>query len=442
MNPTMDSTPPSRRSEARLRSKSASRLAQSSDDFGENLPCSVTPSPLHLPLQTSNHPLPLQELFIHSPSPVRRSKSRHVERIDAIEEPVDHVGSRRKCKSKTLSMGLMGCGSPKNGRRARRRVEQESREERDLGFGDENGKVRKRRSRTVAATRREKLVPAPSILPSPCLSPKIDDHHHHHSLDGIRQLISELIMWKDVAKSSLWFGFGSLCFLSSCFARGMTFSIISATSQLGLLFLAVAFFYNSFSQRHEDDRRREFKLKEEDIVRATRVMLPAANAAIAMTRELFSGEPSMTLKMAPVLVLASEYGHLMTLWRLSAIGFFVSFTIPKLYSRYSLQIHRQVDYLRSRVGDAWAACAHKRIVAASAATVFWNLSTIKTRIFAAFISVVVIRCYQQHQPDEAEVEAEQQLAMVVLEGRHKEAQQLEMVVAEGPSDGSSPRKEQ
>ena len=37
----------------------------------------------------------------------------------------------------------------------------------------------------------------------------------------------DLIMWKDVAKSSLWFGLGSLCFLSSCFAKGMTFRCVS-----------------------------------------------------------------------------------------------------------------------------------------------------------------------------------------------------------------------
>lgn len=49
--------------------------------------------------------------------------------------------------------------------------------------------------------------------------------------------------------------------------------------------------------RHKDDSIPEFELKEDDIVRATRVILPAANAAIAVTRELFSGEPSMTLKV-------------------------------------------------------------------------------------------------------------------------------------------------
>ena len=81
------------------------------------------------------------------------------------------------------------------------------------------------------------------------------------------------------------------------------------------------------------------------------LILPAANLAISKTRELFSGEPSMTLKVTtkshcivllkmfpicssrylkepfiswfqviPFLLLGAEYGHLVTLRRLCAIG--------------------------------------------------------------------------------------------------------------------------
>lgn len=102
--------------------------------------------------------------------------------------------------------------------------------------------------------------------------------------DGIGNLITELIMWKDVQKSTFWFGFGSLCFLSSCFTKGINFrsatvffllflylwpfsllcivnnsevffcdccfSIFSAISQLGILFLAFSFISNSVRQRY------------------------------------------------------------------------------------------------------------------------------------------------------------------------------------------------
>lgn len=43
------------------------------------------------------------------------------------------------------------------------------------------------------------------------------------------------------------------------------------------------------------------KLKEEDILRPAKLILPALNFAISKTRELFSGEPSMTLKVIPAI---------------------------------------------------------------------------------------------------------------------------------------------
>ncbi|KAF8413831.1 hypothetical protein HHK36_001825 [Tetracentron sinense] len=422
----MASNPPYRRSEPRQQSKSASRLTRT-DEFsreGEDLPpdlihsshkkTKTTPSTNHLSMKTSNC-LAFQELLLLSPSLLRRSKTRPVERTEMAEEAVDPVGSRRRCKSRAASMG---CASPRNNRRARRRLEPEPREEKDVGLVEEIGKARKRRQ--SGRSRKEKLSLIPSV-PSPISSPKTNDDDQS-SLDHMGQLISDLIMWKDIAKSSLWFGFGSLCFLSSCFARGLSFCIFSAVSQLGLLFLGVAFFFNSFSQRDEEDKIKDFKLKEDSIVRAARVMLPVANLVIVRTRELFSGEPAITLKVAPLLLLGAEYGHFITLWRLCATGFFVSFTVPKLYSCYFIQINRQVEFLRCWVWGTWGACSHKKIVAASAATAFWNLSTVKTRIFAAFISMVIFRYYRQNLEVNA-VEGE-------AEGEGEQKQQLALVVAE------------
>lgn len=42
-------------------------------------------------------------------------------------------------------------------------------------------------------------------------------------LDHIGQLVSDLVMWKDVTKSTLWFGLGFICLLSSCFSQGFSF---------------------------------------------------------------------------------------------------------------------------------------------------------------------------------------------------------------------------
>ncbi|XP_057954686.1 reticulon-like protein B17 [Malania oleifera] len=432
----MDSTtPPSHRSETCLRLKSASRLSRVGDCNGESegtpggvggvaldlVPCSLsrTPPPSNPSPKPSNPSLPLHELLLLSQSPVKRSKTRLPERLEMAEEL--SIEPRRRCKSRASQMGLSGCGSPRNGRRSRRRTELESREEKDyLGVAEELGKPRKRRH--SGRPKKEKLSLAPSV-PSSTPSPKIDDGDRIN-LDRIGLLLSDLIFWKDVAKSSLWFGFGSLCFLSSCFARGISFSILSAISQLGLLCLGVSFLSNSYCDRVNMERRLEYKLKEDDILRAARHILPAANLVISKTRQLFSGEPCMTLKVAPLFLVGAEYGHLLTLRRLCAFGFFVSFTVPKLYSCYSDQIGNRVEYLKRGVLEAWGACSHKKIVAASAATAFWNLSTVKTRIFAAFITLVIFRYYRQLsvKPEEGGTAAgveevrQQQEALVSAEG--------------------------
>lgn len=39
------------------------------------------------------------------------------------------------------------------------------------------------------------------------------------------------------------------------------------------------------------------KLKEDDVLRLAKLILPALNFVISKTRVLFSGEPSMTLKV-------------------------------------------------------------------------------------------------------------------------------------------------
>ncbi|PSS05691.1 Reticulon-like protein [Actinidia chinensis var. chinensis] len=407
----MDSTPPSRRSEPRLHLKSASRLNRLTNFHpeGEQTPplsidlVQSSPKISSFSLSPKPHsPLPLRKLLLLSPCPLRKSRTRLSEKLEMAEDPVEPNGSCRKSKNRNGSTGNLACGSPRNHRRSRRRLEPEIIEEREVGVDrvvEEMGKVRKRRH--SGRSKKDKLSLVVSLQ-----SPKTSDRDLCN-LDRIRKLLNDLIMWNDVAKSSLWFGFGSLCFLSSCFARGINFSIFSFMSQLGLLFLGLSFFSNSICQRYNLENKLEYKLKEDDILRAARVILPTLNLAISKTRELFSGEPTMTLKVAPFLLIGAEYGHLMTLRRLCALGFFVSFTGPKLYSCYCVLIDNKVEYLKRWVLEAWGACSHKKIVAASAATVFWNLTAIRTRIFAAFIFVVILRYHRQHLGTKVEEGAKQ-----------------------------------
>ena len=92
-------------------------------------------------------------------------------------------------------------------------------------------------------------------------------------------------------------------------------------------------------------------------------------------------------------------------------GFFTSFTVPKLYSCYSSQIHKRgsipqplvilsyffcnyssghkaefcflltsVAILGDRALEAWKSCPRKKLVAATAVTMFWNMFSVKTRV--------------------------------------------------------------
>jgi len=215
--------------------------------------------------------------------------------------------------------------------------------------------------------------------------------------EGLWERTVDLVMWRNVAKSSLWFGFGSMCFFSCSFSKEITFSPISALCHLGVMILGLAFFKDSVPQRPQVERGRSFQLTEEDLLRASRAVLPIANSVISAAQVIFSGEPSMTLKVLPVLLFGAKYGSLVTVWRLLAAGFFTSFTVPKLYSCYSSQIHKRVEILGDRALEAWKSCPRKKLVAATAVTMFWNMFSVKTRVMAAFVSLVILRYNQKYR---------------------------------------------
>ncbi|CAA0816212.1 Reticulon-like protein B17 [Striga hermonthica] len=422
----MDSTPPPPASLSSARPKSTSRLSKLRHYSGSPIPqlsLEIVPSspkvapPSPEATEISPRPpytLPLKEFLVLSPSPLKKPKARLAERPEVGDEggPVESFGVRKRCKNRN------SIASPRSVRRSRRKLEQDVafREERE-SLGGEEILVKPRKKRHGERPRKEKSA-APSKVPSPRTIDGVG-----YNIDAIGEIINDLVMWKDVSKSSLWFGFGSLCFLSSCFARGVNFSIFSIVSRVGLLFLGLAFFSNSMRKRTGNEIKHEFKLNEDDILRVGRLMLPAANLAISKTRQVFSGEPAMTLKVVPIFLVGAEYGHLITLWRLCALGFFISFTGPKLYSAYSSQILKKVEYLKTSAMEAWGSCTHKRVVAASAVTAFWNLTSIRTRIFAAFLCLVMLKYHRQQwevtgEGEEGKSEAkpqEQEKAIVAVE---------------------------
>lgn len=341
-------------------------------------------------------PLTIHELLLLPPSP--DGEKLHHAADGSLDQPPAEATPRRKGKNRVAATII----SPRNGtRRARRRLEKEIwKDEKEFGLAeDETTKPRKRRFSKPRTTRKEKqsLIP---LLPSssPLTKPEIITADGKSSLDGISMAISDLLMWKNMAKSTLWFGVGSSLILSSIFSGEFGFSIVSAVSHLAIMILFLAFFYDSFTQRNQKtERRAGIKLTEEEVFRVARIILPVVNAALAKSQEIFSGEPLMTLKVSPVLLFMAMFGHLITLRRLAAIGFFFSFTVPKLYSCYYQQIEQIVEDSRNYVLDSWRLCSRKKLVATVAAALLWNMSTVKMRACAVFISVVVIRCHHQQR---------------------------------------------
>ena len=45
--------------------------------------------------------------------------------------------------------------------------------------------------------------------------------------------------------------------------------------------------------------------------------------------------------------------------------------------------------------DAWESCSHKKAVVAAVFTLVWNVSSTVARVWAVFMLVVAIKCYQQ-----------------------------------------------
>ncbi|KAG6570525.1 Reticulon-like protein B17, partial [Cucurbita argyrosperma subsp. sororia] len=425
----MEFTPPSHRSEPRSRTKSAARLAIEANQIPHFSVETISSPP------NKTHSPSIHQPLLLSPSTLRKSRSRLVDRFEMNDEVMEAAAARRRCKTRGLPFGLLGCASPRSVRRSRRRSEVEIREERDLSLAEEFVKTRKKRQSGRSKKDKLSLVPVPTMPSSS--TPKLDNDENG-SLDRIRQLITDLIMWKDAAKSSFWFGLGSLFFFSSCFARGVSFSIFSAVSHLGLLFLGLAFVSNSICQRNNVEKKHnDFKLKEDDILRMVKLVLPAANFVISNITELFCGEAEMTLKVAPFLILGAEYGHLITLRRLCAIGFFTSFSVPKLYSCYQIKINSKADAVKQWMFEVWEACSHKKVVVGSAATVFWNFSSLKTRIFTAFIALVIVRYCRQFivssEPEAVDVQDDECQALVLVEqGKEEEEEQRQALVVAEP----------
>uniref|UniRef100_A0ACD6AFC9 Uncharacterized protein n=1 Tax=Avena sativa TaxID=4498 RepID=A0ACD6AFC9_AVESA len=358
-------------------------------------------------------------------SPLRDTPARRRRSAAVVDQGAGPVGSPRK-KRRGAGEPRTSASPGKNVRRARRRLECDGGKEEAANETAEEEAVGKKRGRKKAVQppaakggAKEKKGSGLALVPYPPVNRTRGANNVEKSdWEGLWERVVELVMWKNVGRSAFWFGSGSMIFFSSSFSRDIEFSPVKILCNFGVVTLGLAFFKDSITQRQNTERVRKFKLTEEDMLRVAQAVLPIANSLVSMARVIFSDDPSMTLKVLPVLLFGAKYGHLLTLWRLLATGFFGSFTLPRLYSCYSNHIHEKVEGLNVRILNAWKSCPRKKLVAAAAATTLWNVLSVKTRVLAAFVSVVALRCYYPYGGSSKNSEGitrqlEQQQAMVM-----------------------------
>ncbi|KAK9141550.1 hypothetical protein Syun_010950 [Stephania yunnanensis] len=213
------------------------------------------------------------------------------------------------------------------------------------------------------------------------------------------QNIVDLVMWKDVSKSALVFGFGTFVLLSSSFTKDLNISLISAISYVGLFYLALVFIYKSILCRGRVDveelNDETFLIGEEEAIWVLHLVLPYLNEFLLKLRRLFSGDPATTMKLAVMLFVLARCGGSIAIWNVAKFGFFGVFTLPRVCASYSTQLSGYGKFWIRRFRDAWDSCSRKKAVAATVFTLLWNLSSVSARIWAAFMLVVAFRYYQQ-----------------------------------------------
>ncbi|XVF48427.1 hypothetical protein PTKIN_Ptkin03bG0189200 [Pterospermum kingtungense] len=199
------------------------------------------------------------------------------------------------------------------------------------------------------------------------------------------QNLVDLVMWRDVPKSTLVFGMGTFMIISSSYTQDLNISCISVISYLGLVYLAAIFLYRSIICRGVVDiDESSCVVGEGEAVWLLKLVLPYLNEFLLKLRALFSGDPATTMKLAVLLFVLARCGTFITIWKMAKLG--------KFWVR--------------RFRDAWESCTHKKAVAVAIFTLVWNLSSIVARIWAAFMLFVAFRYYQQKMVTDGWVEDE------------------------------------
>ncbi|XP_047150174.1 reticulon-like protein B21 [Vigna umbellata] len=259
----------------------------------------------------------------------------------------------------------------------------------------------------------ERLLSVPlTVIPSPPIKKLSTIHKNFSKADSIPkaeecysfpqsqnklQSLVDLIMWKDISRSTFIFGIGTFTIVSSSYAKDFNLSLISAMSYLGLIYLAVIFLYRSLICRGVIDiESTNYVLGEEEAIWVLKLILPYLNEFLSHLRTMFSGDPGTTIKLAISFLVLARCGSSITIWNMAKFCFFASFTLPRICSSYSAQLTPFANFWIGRFHDAWDSCSHKKVVALAIFCLAWNLSSLVARIWSVFVLFVGFKYYQQH----------------------------------------------
>ncbi|XP_009760122.1 reticulon-like protein B21 [Nicotiana sylvestris] len=240
--------------------------------------------------------------------------------------------------------------------------------------------------------------------------PTSDELHTIPRQHSKLQSFVDLVMWRDASKSALIFGIGTFVIISSSYTQDLSISFISVLSYLGLVYLAAIFLFRSLNIHrgaNNINESSEYIVGEEEAMWILKLILPYINECLVKIRALFSGDPATTMKMAVLLFILARCGSSITIWKMSKLGFFGVFIVPKVCSSYSTQLTAYGTFWIRRFRDAWESCTHKKAVAFAIFTLVWNLSSIAARIWAVFMLYVGFRYYQQKLMKEGWVSEEE-----------------------------------
>ncbi|CAK9225553.1 unnamed protein product [Sphagnum troendelagicum] len=250
-----------------------------------------------------------------------------------------------------------------------------------------------------ATTIQQPLEPTPLCWPTSTMPTREADPSPYA---GWLQATADLIMWRDIPRSALWFGAGSFIILSGSYMPTIQCGMVGVGANLALVYLAAVFFHRTFvpgsAAELSEDINEGYCTTEADIVRWIHTFLPAVNLALEKARQIFSGDPATTLKVAAVLWLFTRAGSSMSLWSFVRLCYFVLFTVPKCFACYSNQLYAHGWSIAARAWMVWDTYSYKKAVVVAAFLLAWNISSFSTRLWGGFMIFVWLRLYQQSHP--------------------------------------------